>query len=1785
MKKQLLYIVIISVLIQTIFITNSFSASFIWIGTNSSSWLVSGNWSGGGSGATPGSGDNITINSNAPNNLVLDQNRTVANFTINGDTVDLGTYTLTTAGVTYFNGGLVSTGNLNISGSLCHFGGATINARTEAYCGYFHMNGGTFLKPVLLISTGSASTSGTGNCNFSDSLTINHSGVYYFTMSSTYGDQFSGPVTIVNNATHELYLASGDTSYFENNLIISNTSTGGVVFGNTGGVTYLASGKTISIGSSGFTNNYLTLKNFYQLGTTAQTLTLTGTAIVNFNNAHFDGNLTVTSPGILLKNSTFIGTTTLTRNGSSGNFHSDGGNVFAELSYTNSGTAGRVRMASTTPDTYLGNVTFGSSGQDFQVAYSGENFFHGNVTITSNKVVFNTAIGKVTFSGGNSQSLNGSYNYSFKKLAINKSANHVTANTTLSVDDTLFFVSKNLITTSTNLLTMKAGSVASGASNSSFVSGPVKKIGSTGFQYPVGKGNYFRMMAISAPTNATDAYTAEYFYTGQTFSDTTDTTIEYLSDCNYWSLNRVTGSSKVYVTLSWDSAYCHIFNRYMDINVMNLQSTNWVKMGQKDLSGDYAYGTVKTDTTINSFGYFTWGFERLADLSVCNYNPSLVACQMELICNGGFEQGSAITSDPTWLPTGCFNNFGPNTSQITNWEIPWSGTSDIIIRNNNFNGIPLNWLTTCIGGLDTWAATNNDRYAGMVLSEGLLTNLVAPLVPGINYTLSFYSVLDACPFGQPVSPYPADFGFYAVPNLPYSGPAEELLGTVTITSTTAGSPQWNFYTFNFLFNPTSILSPYENLVLRPNTAGPNFEVPYFFIDDVSLTTTSFATFTNTPPCIGTPTNFTCFFNDPSTIVTYLWNFGDGNTANTQNPSNIYTIPGYYEVVLTVNTPTCSDCFRKVIFVSPSCCAVNSGVVTYLNSTQVPDHITSNITWDDTMFGVGTFKLNRTITVDPDVTLTIDAGSIIEFGPEGRIILDRRGPTNSTGARMIMEDNSVLTSISNSVSGCPVMWQGVEVWGHATIDQNSNANRDAHAMLTMLGETKIENAHNGVILGRTAFPFGNSCAPPSTDPAFPPYLVDFGGGILIADNSGNVFEKNGIGIRILPYRFANLTSRINGVNFIGGTLLDIFYNSNTANPYTLNNNPNRTPWYGEANSFGRACRGIWVWGNNKMWEFENNTMGDIDKGIESFDSNIRTISNNFTNHRFGIDVFNTFSYSFRATQHHGNTFSDINLGLSGSSPCAFMTTNAGIRLNAGWNDRIWDINEFGDIKLPYVLHTQPYDFNGILVWGSDNTSIKDNNFGQAAIGILMGGTSNTAGFIGYASFGNSFIENKIGIGSFSNNQTLRIRCNYWHTSDIICTDPGFKPTCWLHGGAGTLPAQQGQSGPNAKKPAGNEFNLFSINSPLKIIGSGYPYVYHHHNQSNGQSTIPYIGSSNITLSDNLIGKTSASCPSFSLNNNEMRVAIDSLEIIRDSLTAIKTELIAILDGGNTEDLLRIINDTILSEVNITDSLIINSPLSDVVLTELILRMDSIDERNFELIMNKNLPVSNDVYPYFQNFISNFNDTNIYNSLLSRQGYNSGTFTVFGIEREIESNKIESYSIIYDLLDYYSDNDSISEYVALLASEDNIYFKMNLIGTLLHFEQNSTVYELLDAITDSSESYLDWKNIILMLTNLSDSGKTVFSMDSTMKSMVMQIANKNEPTMAVLNAISIMTLVYGKEYNNFNFDTDSELSRMTSNQDITNFPKSQLVNYKIYPNPAKNRIFIEIIEKVNLVLNLI
>ena len=610
MKNKLLYILGILIILQLTQINTITGASFTWTGNTSSSWTVSGNWSGGG-GGIPGSGDNITINSNAPNNLVLDQNRTVANFFINGDTLDLGTYTLTATGVTYFNGGLVNNGNLSISGSLCHFGsGSIIDARIQATCGYYHLNGGLFKKASFLVSTGSASTSGTGNCVFEDTLSITNNGTYYFTMSSITGNEYQGPLIVVNNSTHEVLLASSDTSYF-NDILLSNTNGGGITFGSTGGVSYLASGNTISIDTGGFENDYLTLNKFYQLGTTTQNLALTGTAIVNMTSCTFNGSIYIDAPGFLIKYCSFQGTASLRKSGTT-SFYSYGGNVFAgTTTIGNYNSSGRIRLASTAGDTFLGDVMF--EGAEIQVAYAGINDFYGSIQnygYTSSDMIFDAGNGTCRLLGSSFQELTG-YSQTYRKLIIHQgvsSSRDVFYDGNLTIKDTLQLISGRLIPFPVSTLTMKAGSKVIGGSDSSFVSGPMKKIGNTEFEFPVGKENVYRPLKISAPTTLTHAFTAEYFNDPQPFGENLDTTLAYIDDCSYWNLTRNVGSSEVFVTLSWGSGLCPVKDTTY-LKIASWYDDNWNDKGHGTISGNFTSGKMTTTVTNSAFEHFIFAYD------------------------------------------------------------------------------------------------------------------------------------------------------------------------------------------------------------------------------------------------------------------------------------------------------------------------------------------------------------------------------------------------------------------------------------------------------------------------------------------------------------------------------------------------------------------------------------------------------------------------------------------------------------------------------------------------------------------------------------------------------------------------------------------------------------------------------------------------------------------------------------------------------------------------------------------------------------------------------------------------------------------------------------------------------------------------------------------------------------------------------------------------------------------------------------------------------------------------
>ncbi|MBK7967702.1 MAG: hypothetical protein IPK08_01605 [Bacteroidetes bacterium] len=595
---KLKYILFIIILIAAS--RSSFATSFTWVGTTTD-WANSNNWYPSG---IPDSADNVTISSGT-NGPLLDGNRKITNLTLSSKTINLNGYSLTVYGTATMTSGTVTNGTFYARGNLASFNGTLMDCPVDAICGYIRLSGSTFNETADFTDLGAATGTGSGGCTFNDDVTITHTGTLtYFTLANTTGDTFNGNVTFTNSSNREIHIASSGATLFNGNVIPNSTSSGGISFASGGGSATLASGKTISIGSSGFSADFLTLKNFTQNGSTAQTLTLTGTAVVNMIAATFNGNITVTAPGILLKNNTFNGTATLTRNGSSGNHQSDGGNTFNTLTLDNAGSAGRVRWATTLPDTYNADATFSSTGgQDVQIAYSGDNTFAGNITINSNKVVFNTNTGKVTFTGTNNQTLNGSYNYPFKKLAINKTSGTVTANTTLSVDDSLIFIQGKLITTSANLLTMKHGSIAYGASNSSFVSGPVKKIGNSAFVFNVGSGNTYRPLTITAPSNSTDAFTAEYYSAGQTLGSTKDTTITFVSDCGYWKLDRNVGSSNITPKFAFDSLHCDYLT-VKPVHIALWNGTKWTDKGEA-----VTESTNKTTiSAMTSYGYFVFAY-------------------------------------------------------------------------------------------------------------------------------------------------------------------------------------------------------------------------------------------------------------------------------------------------------------------------------------------------------------------------------------------------------------------------------------------------------------------------------------------------------------------------------------------------------------------------------------------------------------------------------------------------------------------------------------------------------------------------------------------------------------------------------------------------------------------------------------------------------------------------------------------------------------------------------------------------------------------------------------------------------------------------------------------------------------------------------------------------------------------------------------------------------------------------------------------------------------------------
>jgi len=207
-------------------------------------------------------------------------------------------------------------------------------------------------------------------------------------------------------------------------------------------------------------------------------------------------------------------------------------------------------------------------------------------------------------------------------LTINNTAGTYSTGLTLqqplAVNGNCLFTAGVITTSLTDILLINDGATTSGAnnnsSNPSFVNGPVRKTGNDAFEFPVGKINAgYRPCSITAPSVITDVFTAEYIRGNATALGTvTAPGLQAVSNCEYWDIDRTSGTSSVNVTLSWSSiSPCNpaaTVNDLNDITVAHFDGVTWNMHGATTVGGSASAGAV-TWNGVSNFSTFSLGLK------------------------------------------------------------------------------------------------------------------------------------------------------------------------------------------------------------------------------------------------------------------------------------------------------------------------------------------------------------------------------------------------------------------------------------------------------------------------------------------------------------------------------------------------------------------------------------------------------------------------------------------------------------------------------------------------------------------------------------------------------------------------------------------------------------------------------------------------------------------------------------------------------------------------------------------------------------------------------------------------------------------------------------------------------------------------------------------------------------------------------------------------------------------------------------------------------------------------
>lgn len=196
-------------------------------------------------------------------------------------------------------------------------------------------------------------------------------------------------------------------------------------------------------------------------------------------------------------------------------------------------------------------------------------------------------------------------------------------------------------------------------------------------------------------------------------------------------------------------------------------------------------------------------------------------------------------------------------------------------------------------------------------------------------------------------------------------------------------------------NPTHIyLTPgsYTVKLTATNIGGSDPETKTNYITVFPLPIADFSQ-DDTIGCIPFTVNFTDLSNSsPSNIVSWLWNFGDGNNSTQNNPSHTYTFPGTYSVSLFATDG--NNCTGNKI---------KNGLITVLDSLNAKFTLNSNFSC------IAPFDVNFTNTSSTGTGISY----LWDFGDSSPTSSAQNPPAHTYTAF----GNYIISLIISNTAGC------------------------------------------------------------------------------------------------------------------------------------------------------------------------------------------------------------------------------------------------------------------------------------------------------------------------------------------------------------------------------------------------------------------------------------------------------------------------------------------------------------------------------------------------------------------------------------------------------------------------------------------------------------------------------------------------------------------------------------------------------------------------------------------------